>query len=130
GGDWGTAHSVQWDAFLPENESNRELTNRLTRQSYPLGIIVNNQGKRFLDEGEDFRNLTYAKFGGEILKQPDSIAYQIFDQNLRPMLRTEEYDMPGISVQTADTIEELAEKIQVDPTQLKQTITDYNNAID
>lgn len=130
GGDWNTAHSVQWDAFLPENESNRALTNRLTRQSYPLGIIVNNEGKRFLDEGEDFRNLTYAKFGGVILRQPDSIAYQIFDQKLRPMLRTEEYDMPGISVQTADTIEELAEKIQVDPAQLKQTITDYNESID
>ncbi|MGB3413984.1 MAG: FAD-dependent tricarballylate dehydrogenase TcuA, partial [Microbacteriaceae bacterium] len=130
GGDWSTAHSVQWDAFLPENESNRELTNRLTRQSYPLGIIVNNQGKRFLDEGEDFRNLTYAKFGGEILRQPDSICYQVFDQKLRPMLRTEEYDMPGISVESADSIEELAEKIGVDVQSLSKTVSDYNNSID
>ncbi len=95
GGDWGTCHSVQWDAFTPNNESNRELTNRLTRQSYPLGIIVNTDGKRFLDEGADFRNYTYAKYGKEILKQPGSVAYQIFDATLRPMLRSEEYDMPG-----------------------------------
>ena len=100
GGDWGTCHSVQWDAFTATNESNRELTNRLTRQSYPLGIIVNTDGKRFLDEGADFRNYTYAKYGKEILKQPGSVAYQIFDAGLRPMLRSEEYDMPGISVES------------------------------
>jgi len=130
GGDWGTCHSVQWDAFTETNESNRELTNRLTRQSYPLGIIVNNDGERFLDEGEDFRNYTYAKYGKIILQQPDSVAYQIFDSTLRPMLRSEEYDMPGISVETADSIEELATKIRIDPEKLSKTISDFNNSID
>jgi tricarballylate dehydrogenase len=130
GGDWGTCHSVQWDAFTPTNESNRELTNRLTRQSYPFGIIVNSDGERFLDEGADFRNYTYAKYGKEILKQPGSVAYQIFDANLRPMLRTEEYDMPGISVEVADTLEELAGKIGIDPERLSKTVSDFNNSID
>ena len=130
GGDWSTCHSVQWDAFTPGNESNRELTNRLTRQSYPLGIIVNANGERFLDEGADFRNYTYAKYGKEILKQPGSTAYQIFDATLRPMLRTEEYDMPGISVESADTIEELAEKIGLDPEVLSTTVSDFNESID
>jgi tricarballylate dehydrogenase len=130
GGDWSTCHSVQWDAFTPTNESNRELTNRLTRQSYPLGIIVNTEGRRFLDEGADFRNYTYAKYGKEILKQPGSVAYQIFDATLRPMLRTEEYDMPGISVESADTIEELATKIGLDPQALSKTVADYNASID
>lgn len=130
GGDWNTCHSVQWDAFTENNESNRELTNRLTRQSYPLGIIVNREGRRFLDEGADFRNLTYAKYGREILKQPGSIAYQLFDATLRPMLRTEEYDMPGVSEYSADTIEELAEKIGVDPQALAATVQNYNASID
>jgi tricarballylate dehydrogenase len=130
GGDWGTCHSVQWDAFTATNESNRELTNRLTRQSYPFGIIVNTNGERFLDEGADFRNYTYAKYGKEILKQPGSVAYQIFDATLRPMLRTEEYDMPGISVEVAGTLEELAAKIGVDPEKLSKTVSDFNNSID
>lgn len=129
GGDFGSCHSVQWDAFTPQNESNRELTNRLTRQSYFLGVIVNRDGKRFLDEGADFRNYTYAKYGKEILKQPGSVAYQIYDAKLRPMLRTEEYDMPDISVETADTIEQLAEKIGVNPEALAETIREYNEAI-
>ncbi|HYH76595.1 MAG TPA: FAD-dependent tricarballylate dehydrogenase TcuA [Arthrobacter sp.] len=130
GGDWGTCHSVQWDAFTATNESNRELTNRLTRQSYPFGIIVNTNGERFLDEGADFRNYTYAKYGKEILKQPGSVAYQVFDATLRPMLRTEEYDMPGISVEVADTLEELASKIGIDPEKLSKTVSDFNNSID
>lgn len=130
GGDWSTCHSVQWDAFTAHNESNRELTNRLTRQSYPLGIIVNRDGERFLDEGADFRNYTYAKYGREILAQPGSVAWQLFDAPLRPMLRTEEYDMPGISVETADTIGELAEKIGVPVDALERTVTEFNDSID
>lgn len=130
GGDWSTCHSTQWDAFTPGNESNRELTNRLTRQSYPLGIIVNALGERFVDEGEDFRNYTYAKLGRAVLEQPGSIAYQIFDANLRPMLRAEEYEMPGISVETASTLEGLAERIGVDPEALAKTVNDYNTSID
>lgn len=126
GGDWSTAHSVQWDAKAENNVSNRELTNRLTRQSYPLGIIVNNQGERFLDEGADFRNYTYAKYGKVILEQPDSVAYQIFDATLRPMLRTEEYDMPGIGVYQAETLTELATSIGVAPNALAGTVEDFN----
>jgi tricarballylate dehydrogenase len=130
GGDWATCHSVAWDAFAEHNESNRELTNRLTRQSYPLGIVVNVEGRRFLDEGADFRNYTYAKYGREILRQPRSVAFQIFDAALRPLLRGEEYDMPGISVVVADTVEDLAWGIGVDADALEATVAEFNAAIE
>jgi tricarballylate dehydrogenase len=129
GGDWSTCHSVQWDAWNEKNASNRELTNRLTRQGYPFGILVNRDGVRFLDEGADFRNYTYAKYGREILRQPGSIAYQIFDKNLRPLLRAEEYEMPGISEVRANSIGELARKLDVPEGQLTETIDSYNLAI-
>jgi tricarballylate dehydrogenase len=130
GGDWSTCHSVQWDAGAEHNESNREVTNRLTRQSYPFGIIVNRDGERFLDEGADFRNYTYAKYGREILKQPGSIAWQIFDADLRPMLRAEEYEMPGIGEHIADTLEELAKVAGMDPAGLTDTVAAFNASID
>ena len=130
GGDWGTCHSVAWDAWAEDNESNRELTNRLTRQSYILGIVVNRAGERFLDEGADYRNYTYAKYGAEILKQLDSVAFQVYDADLRPMLRSEEYDMPGIGVVEADTIEELAAGLGVDADRLRATVDGFNAAID
>jgi tricarballylate dehydrogenase len=129
-GDWASAHSVQWDAWCEHNESNRRLTNRLTRQSYPLGIIVNRDGQRFVDEGADFRNYTYAKYGRLILEQPGSVAFQIFDARLRPMLRAEEYDMPGVSVAVADTIAGLAEQVGVDLRRLSATVAAYNASID
>jgi len=130
GGDWATCHSVQWDAYYPHNQSNRELTNRLTRQSYPLGIVVDRSGQRFLDEGADFRNYTYAKYGREILKRPESVAWQIFDSTLRPMLRDEEYDMPGISVVQANTVDELARRAGIDPETLARTVDNFNASID
>jgi tricarballylate dehydrogenase len=130
GGDWSTCHSVQWDAWNPDNESNRELTNRLTRGGYPLGIIVNKDGRRFVDEGSDFRNYTYAKFGRDILEQPESLAFQLFDAEGAAMLRSEEYQMPGVSVRTADTLEDLARQVGLDPDALRATVDAFNQSID
>jgi tricarballylate dehydrogenase len=129
-GDWSTCHSVAWDACHQQNESNRELTNQLTRGGYPLGIVVNRLGRRFLDEGADFRNYTYAKYGAQILKQPGGVAFQLFDAITRPRLRSEEYDMPGASVVVADTLEELAAGMEVDPVALRETVTAFNAGID
>ena len=58
-GHWSGCHAIQWDAGAPPT-GDRELTNRYSRQSYPIGIVVNADGERFLDEGADFRNYTYA----------------------------------------------------------------------
>ncbi len=129
-GDWSTCHSVAWDARAENNESNRELTNQLTRGGYPLGYVINAEGKRFLDEGADFRNYTYAKYGARILEQPGGIAFQVFDSTTRPMLRTEEYDMPGAGVVVADTLGELAEGMGVDAAALSATVEELNASID
>lgn len=129
GGDWSTCHSVAWDAWHPENKSNLELTNQLTRGGYPLGIVVNSEGKRFVDEGADYRNYTYAKYGRDILAQPGSVAFQIFDASSRAMLRAEEYDMPGVSVVTAPTLAELAQKAGISPEGLEETVQGFNASI-
>jgi tricarballylate dehydrogenase len=129
-GDWSTCHSVAWDAWHPANEGNRELTNQLTRSGYPLGIVVNARGERFLDEGADFRNYTYAKYGARILAQPGGVAFQLFDATTRPQLRSEEYDMPGASVVEAATLDALAAGIGVDPAALARTVGEFNAGID
>ncbi len=129
GGDWTSCHATQWDAGFADNESNYEVTNRLTRQSYPLGIIVNRDGKRFLDEGADFRNLTYAKYGKEVLMQPGAVAWQLFDAPLRPMLRPQEYEVPGVGEHVADTLEELARLSGIDEDGLVETVRSFNDSI-
>ncbi|GAA1234818.1 FAD-dependent tricarballylate dehydrogenase TcuA [Prauserella halophila] len=130
GGDWSSCHATQWDAGFDDNESNFEVTNRLTRQSYPLGIIVNREGRRFLDEGADFRNLTYAKYGKEVLQQPGAVAWQIFDARLRPMLRSEEYEVPGVGEHISSSLGELADQAGIERSGLLDTVATFNKSID
>ena len=70
------------------------------KHSYPWGVYINAEGKRFVDEGADFRNYTYARYGAEILRQPGAIAAQLFDAQTAPLLRPLEYEMPVASAQT------------------------------
>lgn len=94
--------------------------------------MVNTLGERFVDEGEDFRNYTYAKFGREILHQPDGIAFQIYDKKVIGWLREEEYGDDIVEKITADNLEELAEKLAFkglkDTRKFRQTVTEFNQA--
>jgi tricarballylate dehydrogenase len=105
------------------------LTNRLSRQSYPLGLVVNRDGQRFLDEGADFRNYTYARYGAEILHQPGAFAAQLFDARTAPLLRSDEYESPGVSRAEADTVAELADALGIAREPLERTIATFNDAV-
>ena len=78
-GNWSSCHACEWDISAPPY-GDRWVLDNFQKHSYPLGIMVNTNCKRFVDEGEDYRNLTYAKFGREIMSQPRRTAIQIFDQ--------------------------------------------------
>lgn len=128
-GDWASCHSVAWDVVGPAQGGDRTLTNRLTRQSYPLGIVVNREGQRFVDEGADYRNYTYAKYGREILRQPGAVAFQLFDAKTRPLLRAEEYDSEPITGAQADGLADLAARLGIDAEGLVGTVREFNAAI-
>jgi tricarballylate dehydrogenase len=127
-GHWSGCHAIQWDAGAPPT-GDRELTNRYSRQSYPVAIVVNGHGERFIDEGADFRNYTYAKYGAEVLRQPQGIAAQIFDANTVRMLRTIDYEAPGATRVDAHTLAGLAEALGIDPERFERTVAEFNAAI-
>jgi len=133
-GDWEGCHSTAWDANASADGGEREMTNQYTKSGYPLGIMVNKEGLRFVDEGEDFRNYTYAKFGRAILKQPGGYAFQIWDAKMLEHLRKEEYADEVVKKAWGDSIEELAGILSQsdwgleDARQLVQTIHDFNEA--
>lgn len=127
-GNWSGCHAIAWDAGAPPT-GDREMTNRFSRQSYPIGIVVNVEGRRFVDEGADFRNYTYARYGKEILRQPQGIAFQLFDQQTLLLLRVEDYNAPVNTRVVADTIPELAQRLGIDPAALSETIEEYNRAV-
>ena len=123
-GQWSGSHGTPIDADAPAF-GDRELTDKTNRLSYPLGVVVNVEGDRFIDEGEDFQLYTYAKTGGAVLGEPGGIAYQIFDSKVFDLLE------PRYSTGTpivADTIEELAERLPIETKRVLETLREYNAA--
>jgi tricarballylate dehydrogenase len=126
-GHWSGSHAIAWDAEAPDH-GDLSLTNRLSRQGYPLGLVVNTDAERFIDEGADFRNYTYARYGASILEQPGGLAYQLYDVKTRPLLSTVDYGHEGITMAESDTIAGLAEHIGLDARRLTETVESFNAA--
>ena len=125
-GHYSGCHAVAWDLNAPPF-GNRSITDLYQKHSYPFGLIVNHEGKRFVDEGADFRNYTYAKYGKAILFQPERVAYQIFDQKTVHLQR-DEYRIEQVTKAEAGSIEGLADQMGVDGAALAATIAEYNAA--
>jgi tricarballylate dehydrogenase len=127
-GNWSGCHATGWDRYAPEF-GDKSIGDQFQKHSYIFGLLINAEGKRFVDEGLDFHSFTYAKYGGEVLKQPGQFAWQVFDAKAKPLLRPE-YRMKQMTKVTADTLEELAPRLEgVDPRAFLATVRAYNAAV-
>ena len=126
-GHWSGCHAVAWDLNAPPY-GDHTITDLFQKHSYPFGIVVNLKGQRFVDEGADLRNYTYAKYGREILHQPQRVAFQIFDDKVKHLLR-DEYRIPQCTMAKADTLEELAGSLDIDVEGLVGTVRQFNGAV-
>ena len=126
-GNYSGCHAVAWDAGAPPF-GDRRIGDLFQKHSYPLGLIVNRDGVRFVDEGADIRNFTYARYGKEILNQPGRIAFQIFDSQVTARLR-DEYKIREVMSSTGDSIEVIAEALGIDPVEFSRTVSEYNGAV-
>jgi tricarballylate dehydrogenase len=127
-GNWSGCHAVQWEMNAPEF-GDLAVGDQFQKHSYPFGILINVTGQRFVDEGADFRNYTYAKYGRVVLEQPGQFAWQVFDQKVKHLLR-DEYKIRQITKVAANTIEELAQKLEgVNATAFLRTIREWNAAV-
>lgn len=127
-GEWEGCHAHTTDYNAPRVGDYNKPGDIYKKSSYPLGLIVNPNGERFVDEGADFRNYTYAKYGKETLNQPEQKAFQLYDSQVRSLLR-KEYDLEEATCIKADTLEELAVKMNVDKENFMQMINTYNDAV-
>ena len=127
-GNWSGRHAVSWERYAPEF-GDLNLPESSYRHSYPLSIMINADGKRFVDEGIEFYNYTYAKYGAEVLKQPGQFAWQVFDAKVKPLLRPE-YGDKAVTRVTAKTLQELAAKLEgVSPEGFLKTVREFNAAV-
>lgn len=130
-GYFGGCHATPMDKNMPEY-GNLDLPHverkHYRKISYLFGVMLNNQGKRFVDEGLDMRNYTYAQFGKAILEQPNNVAWQIFDAKTAPLLYAE-YRVNHASFYEADTLEALISQIEgINQAQAIETLNEYNQA--
>jgi len=127
-GNWSGCHAVGWERNAPEF-GDLAVGDAFQKHSYPFGIMLNADGRRFVDEGADFRNYTYAKYGRVILAQPGQFAWQVFDRKVLHLLR-DEYRIRQVTKVTSDTLEGLVAKLDdVNAAAALDEIHRYNAAI-
>ena len=128
-GHWRRGHSSVVDANAPDFGI---AFTKYNRYAYPYGISVNSAGQRFVDEASDLRMFTYAEMGWITLSQPGGVTWQIFDARttgaeITRIAKTYQY---AETAQTANTIEELADKLGVRREALRDTVDAFNDAVD
>ncbi len=127
-GNWSGCHATGWDRYAPEF-GDVNVGDQFQKHSYIFGLLINAEGKRFVDEGLDFHSFTYAKYGGEVLKQPGQFAWQVFDSKVKHLLRSE-YRIKFVTKATANTLEELAPRLEgVNAESFLKTVREYNAAV-
>lgn len=132
-GNWSGAHAVAWS--VGSGEAGHPSTNHIfERESYPFGVTVNSDGRRFIDEGSDFGAYTYAKYGREILRQPEQRAWQLFDARSAEQLMDEyKQHNPYAAREREDSLDALAGRLAdrgVNREEILKTIGDFNAAVD
>jgi len=118
-GDPSQSHCVAIDARAPLYDGG--ICTRIDCVS--LGVVLNREGKRFYDEGEDFWPKRYAIWGRLVAQQPGQIGYSIIDA--KAVGRFMPPVFPGIK---ADTISGLAQQLGLPEAEVLRTINDYNAA--
>lgn len=130
-GHFASCHAVPVDKNMPDN-GNTNLSHNERKHyrkiSYLYGLMLNARGERFVDEGLDMRNYTYAQFGKAIVEQPGNIAWQLFDSNAMPYLY-DDYRFRLASKVEANTLSELIGKLNgIEQDTALTTVNDYNSA--
>ncbi len=123
-GHWSGCHATPIVATAADYGV-QNLTDKTNRLSYFLGVMLNVEGRRWVDEGADINSFTYAKYGGLILKQPRSLVYQIFDSKVTGLLEPRYATSEPFR---SDTLEGLVKQLQVDHGQAMETLEEYNRA--
>ena len=131
-GFYGGCHATPMDLHM-KNFGNLDLPagerKKYRKICYFLGVMLNARGERFVDEGINFRNYTYAQFGAAIMDQPDHFAWQVFDAKVFDLLY-DEYTFHDAHFVEADTLPDLIAKLDgVDQEAATRTLNAFNASV-
>ena len=118
-GELDQCHAVAIDARAPKYDGG--IASRI--DGVPFSLVVNRNGERFYDEGEDFWPKRYAIWGRLVAAQPEQVAYAILDS-----VGVKRF-MPSVFTPIqSETIEGLAAQLDLCPQTLRSTVTAFNAA--
>ena len=124
-GQWGDYHSAVLDARSPKVECGVTAL-----YNYQMGVFIDRNGRRFIDEGEDFRDHTYVKFSKRIIETaPGGTAWCVFDQQAYQREEFARAWRPVGPPYQADTLKDLADQMEIPAENFMDTIGDFNAAI-
>src|SRR5204862_280101 len=119
-GDPTQCHAVAIDGRAPKFDGG--IVTRL--DCVPLGIVINKDGNRFYDEGEDLWPKRYAIWGRLVAEQADQIAWSIIDSKVVGRF------MPSVFPPvTAPTIPLLADALGLSASKVEATVHQFNQAV-
>lgn len=118
-GDPTQAHMVAIDARAPLYDGG--ICTRVDCVS--LGVVVNRDGERFHDEGEDFWPKRYAIWGRLVALQPGQVAHSVIDAKA-----VGRFMPPVFRGAQADTLEDLAVQLGLPVQRFVQTVREFNAA--
>lgn len=127
--DMGAGTAGQFDGIHAEAVDSRTDRPDAVIYAHPYGIIVNAEGKRFFDEGQNTFDATFELIGYEIWRNQNQTAFFIADRHVHDypeILAMFDTDQPAIE---ADTIEDLALQLGLEPDALAETVKAYNSAV-
>ena len=114
-------HAVAIDARSPKYDGG--IATRL--DSIPFGIVVNAEGRRFYDEGEEIWPKRYAIWGGNIARQPGQIGYALWDKKVNGSFLP-----PMYGAYRSESVTGLAGLLGLDADAVRRTVDDFNAAVD
>jgi tricarballylate dehydrogenase len=128
-GSWSSCHASPQDIALPAfTVPSGAMHAEYNRYMHPYCIMVNTRGERFVDEADDLRGKTYAKMGRAILSQPGGIAFQIMDRKTRDLDLYPQMYRKATGAK-ADTLEDLAEQLDIHVETFVRTVRAFNAAV-
>ncbi len=95
---------------------------------FPYGIVVNKHAKRFFDEGKKSFDATFELLGYEIWRNQEQTAFWISDQTSLTVPYIETIQLSDVPPIEAETLQELAGKLGLEPAALEATVAEYNAA--
>ncbi|MDG6905167.1 MAG: FAD-binding protein [Nitrososphaerota archaeon] len=119
----------QWDNAHFEPVDLRDNGPEPVVMVYNYGILVDQNGKRFIDEGSNTVEETFENVARSIWKLPNHVAFLISDQKIFDIPNYKSSVLTSFPPFSSSSLDALAKDLNIDPEGLKKTVANYNSAI-